>query len=152
MMKRVLSGVMIAAMLLASVVLLLPSAPVEAASANTEQSLYVEDGLVFSLSALDYSMSVVDFAAGTWTDKKSGLSATFEGGAYDANENPTGWRFDGEKGVCVITNNSEEEKSVKIEGIAIKEVCALTENNDLTPVDVADEITLKAFESVMIKF
>ena len=60
--------------------------------------------------------------------------------------------FDGKNGVCVITNNSEEEKCVKIEGIVAKQVSTLTENNDLTPIDVVNEITLKAFESAVIKF
>ena len=55
MMKRVLSGVMIAAMLLASAVLMLPLSTPVAAAEKTEESLYVTDGLVFSLSALDFS-------------------------------------------------------------------------------------------------
>ena len=107
MMKRVLSGVMIAAMLLASAVFFLPlSTPVEAATAGDE-NLYVEDGLVFSLSALDFSLSEIDLAAGTWKDPKSGFSATLAGGAYSA-ENPTGWKFDGDKGLSYAFTSMQD--------------------------------------------
>ncbi len=69
-------------------------------------SLYKTEGLVAFFDALTASNGTVDLAEGKWYarvyDEDSGtfvtsseIYATLTGGAYDAEGNPTGWRFDG---------------------------------------------------------
>ena len=60
--------------------------------------------------------------------------------------------YDGKKGLCLITNNSEKCNDFSIKGINIKEIYILSDEKNLEKINNINELYLKSFESVLIKF